>query len=152
MHYCHICCWWIDHSFRTWGPKTKLWAELLRAECKKTNFLNLTSPFIACGLILLSSEMFRIVIGCKILLTGSMKFKFIHKISVIQERLLVFFNLLRGLYITCFGAGLHVVPPCLKRLPWEERGIHREQFEVKNVSLENPFVGNVNCQSMSSVL
>jgi len=34
-----------------------------------------------------------------------MKFKFIHKISVIQEKFLVFFNLLRGQDKTLSGAG-----------------------------------------------
>jgi len=33
-----------------------------------------------------------------------MKFKFIHKIFVIQEKILVFFNLLGGPVITCSGA------------------------------------------------
>src|SRR6218665_3235463 len=37
----------------------------------------------------------RIVISCKIV-DNSMKFKFLHKISVIQEMFHVFFNLLRG--------------------------------------------------------
>jgi len=34
-----------------------------------------------------------------------MKFKFIHKISTIQEKFLVFYNLLRGPDITRSGAG-----------------------------------------------
>src|SRR6218665_993483 len=62
---------------------------------KKPNLFNFTSLFIACGLILLLSELFRIVISCKIV-SSSMKFKFIHKISVILEKFLVFFNLLWG--------------------------------------------------------
>jgi len=46
-----------------------------------------------------------------------MKFKFIHKISVIQEKFLIFFNLLRGPDITRSGPdpahGLQIVHPCL---------------------------------------
>jgi len=41
--------------------------------------------FITCGLILLPSELFRIVISCKIVY-NSMKFKLIHEISVFQEK------------------------------------------------------------------
>ena len=43
-----------------------------------------------------------------------MKFKFIHKISVIPEKFLIFFNLLRGPDKTNSGAGSspRVVHPC----------------------------------------
>ena len=54
----------------------------------------LTRLFIASGSILLPSELFQFV-----------KFKFIHKISVIQEKFHVFFNLLQGPDITRLGAG-----------------------------------------------
>ena len=60
---------------------------------KTENYLSSLS--IACGLILLPSELFRIVINCKIV-NNSMKFKFIQKIFVIQEKFLVLLNLLRG--------------------------------------------------------
>ena|SRR6218665_106457 len=71
----------------------------------------LTSLFIACVLILLPSELFRIVVmSCKIV-NSSMKFKFIRKTSVIQERFPVFFNLLRGPDITRSG-------PDPSRGPW----------------------------------
>src|SRR6218665_1298089 len=60
--------------------------------------------FIACGLILLPSELFRNVISCKIV-NSSMKFKFIHKIFVIHEQFLVFFNLLRGPALKLSGTG-----------------------------------------------
>src|SRR6218665_1686872 len=44
---------------------------------------------MVCGLILLPSELFQIVISCKNV-NSLMKFKFIHEISVIQETFLVF--------------------------------------------------------------
>jgi len=69
----------------------------------------LTKLFIACGLILLPSELFRIVISCK-MFKSSMKFIFIRKISVIQEKLLVFFNLLD---ITRSGAGSRPAHPSI---------------------------------------
>ena len=53
-------------------------------------------------MILLPSELFRIVTGCKIAYS-SMKFKFIHKIFVIQEKFLVFDNVHWGPDITCSG-------------------------------------------------
>jgi len=56
--------------------------------------LNFTCHFIACGLILLPSELLD-VIRCKIA-NSSMKFKFIHKISIIRETFLVSFNLPQG--------------------------------------------------------
>ena len=56
--------------------------------------LNFTCHFIACGLLLLPSELLD-VIRCKIA-NSSMKFKFIHKISVIRETFLVYFNLPHG--------------------------------------------------------
>jgi len=45
-----------------------------------------------------------------------MKFKFIHKISVIHETFLAFVNLLRGPDITRSGGGssLWVVHPCVR--------------------------------------
>src|SRR6218665_1090777 len=65
----------------------------------KNYFLYSTSLFIACGLILLPSELFWIVISCNIV-NSSMKFRFIHKVFVIQEKFLVFLNLLKGPDIT----------------------------------------------------
>jgi len=56
------------------------------------------------GSILLPTGLFGIVINCKIV-NSSMKFKFIHKISVIQNKFLIFFNLLRGPDIRRSGAG-----------------------------------------------
>src|SRR6218665_2258361 len=56
---------------------------------KKPTFFYLNS------VSLLPSELSRIVISCKIV-DSSMKFKFLHKISVIQEMFHVFFNLFRG--------------------------------------------------------
>ena len=55
----------------------------------KIRFIYLINLFIACGLIFLSSERFRIAISCKIV-NSSIKLKFIHKGSVIQEKFLVF--------------------------------------------------------------
>ena len=49
--------------------------------------------------------MFRIVISCKIV-NRSMKFEFIHKISVIQQKFLALYKLLRGPDKTCLGWGL----------------------------------------------
>src|SRR6218665_769279 len=48
------------------------------------------------------------------MVSSSMKFKFIHKMSVIHEKFLVFFNLLRGPDKTPLGAGScpQVVHPC----------------------------------------
>src|SRR6218665_3336963 len=54
-------------------------------------FLFNYSLFIAFGLILLPSELYRITITCK-MVNNSMKFKSIHKISVIQEKFLLFLN------------------------------------------------------------
>ena len=68
------------------------------------NKIYLTSLFIARGLLLLPSELFRIVISSKIV-NSSMKFKFIHKISIIQL-FLVLFNLLWGPDITLSAARL----------------------------------------------
>src|SRR6218665_1822748 len=48
------------------------------------------------------SELFQFVISCKIL-TSSMKFKFLHKIAVIQKKFLLLFNLMRGPDITHCG-------------------------------------------------
>jgi len=52
----------------------------------------------------LPSELFRIVISCKIV-NSSIKFKFIRKISVVQKKFLAFFELLRGPDIARLGAG-----------------------------------------------
>ena len=76
----------------------------------KNRFLYLTSIFTARGLILLPPELFRIVMSCKVV-KSSMKFTFIHKISVIREKFLVFFNLLRGPDRTCSGANLMLCVP-----------------------------------------
>jgi len=100
-----------------WRAEDKLWTELLRVEYKKPVKNYLTSPFIAHGLILLPTELFRIVISCKTV-SSSMNFKFIHKILVIQEKFLAFFNLLRGPDITRPGAGfgprvVHSLPYCM---------------------------------------
>ena len=67
-------------------------------------FFYITSSSNACGLILFPSELFRIVMSCKTD-NSSTKFKYIQKISVIQEKFLVFFNLLRGPDITRPGVG-----------------------------------------------
>ena len=60
------------------------------------------------------SELLWIVISCKIV-NSSMKFKFIHKIFLIQEKFLVYFKLLRWPDITRLGAGFgpRVVYPLL---------------------------------------
>src|SRR6218665_267999 len=58
--------------------------------------------------MLLPSELFWIAISSKIL-NSSMKFKFIHKISVIQEKSPVFFNLFRGPVITRPGGRIRLV-------------------------------------------
>jgi len=67
--------------------------------------------------MLLPSELFQSVISCKIV-NSSMKFKFIHKIFVIQEKFLVFFNLLRGPDMTRSGPdpahGPRVVHPWIR--------------------------------------
>jgi len=70
----------------------------LRAEESsiKNDLKNLTSVFLACGFLLLPSELFWIVISCTFL-SSSVKLKFTHKFSVIQEKSLVLFNLFRGL-------------------------------------------------------
>ena len=59
--------------------KKKIMYELNFRESNIKNwmFKNFTSVLIACGLILLPSELFLIVISCKIV-NSSMKFKFIH--------------------------------------------------------------------------
>lgn len=54
--------------------------------------------------MLLPSNLFRIVICCKIV-NISIKFKFNRKIFVIQEMIPVFCNLLRGPDVTSSGAG-----------------------------------------------
>ena len=65
----------------------------------KTDYFYLPRLFVACGLMLLPLELFLIVISCTFD-NSSMKFKFIHKIFVIQEKLLVYFKLLQGPDIT----------------------------------------------------
>src|SRR6218665_1107482 len=72
---------------------------------KNTLFKNIISLFIACGLILLQSKLFWIVISCKIV-NSLLKFNFISKISVIQYKFLIFLNLLRGLDMTCSWSDL----------------------------------------------
>ena len=66
----------------------------------------------------IQNRLFWIVISCK-MFNSSMKFTFIHIISVIQERFLVFFNLLWGRDKTLSGAGSgpRVVHPCPKHFP-----------------------------------
>jgi len=59
-----------------------------KSSIKTENKIYATSLFVACGLILLPSELLWIVINYKIV-NSSMKFKFIHEISVIQEKFLV---------------------------------------------------------------
>ena len=99
--------------------------ELTFRESSNTNDLLLFnySLFIVCGLILLPSELFCIVISCQIV-NSSMKFEFIHKISVIQEKFLVLINLLRGPDITRSRDGSgprpRVVHPCTKCLKASE--------------------------------
>src|SRR6218665_3022381 len=62
---------------------------------KNRNIFYLTSLFDACGLILMLSALFRTVISCKIV-DSSMKFKFFHKISVVQKKFLLLFKRQRG--------------------------------------------------------
>jgi len=66
---------------------------------KTENKIYLTSLFVGYGLILLPSELFHVVTSCKIV-TSSMKFKFFHKIAIIQDKFFVLFNLLQGPDIT----------------------------------------------------
>jgi len=60
---------------------------------KTENKIYLASLFVACDLILLPSELFWIVISCKIVIS-SIKFQFLHKIGVILEKFLLLFNVL----------------------------------------------------------
>ena len=120
-------------TFMNQGPQHMIFSALegriqnyqlnFRESSKKATRFHLTNLFIACGLILLPSELFRIAISCK-MFNSSMKFKFIHKISVIQpmiqEKFFVFFNLLRGLDITCSGAG-----GCASLLYWMVAVVYR---------------------------
>jgi len=69
----------------------------------------LTSSLIACGLVLLPSELFRIVISGKIV-NSSTKFKFLHKIFVIQEMFHVFFKLLQRLLSSNLEGALYKSP------------------------------------------
>jgi len=84
---------------------------------KKRLFYLISFYFIACGLILLPSELFQIVISCKIV-NCLMKFKFIHQALSFRRSVLSFFNLLRGPDITILGAGSgpRVVHPCCIRI------------------------------------
>src|SRR6218665_849020 len=79
-----------------------------RVECTQVsnteNNIYLTRLYLACGSILLPSELFLNIISCKIV-SISMKFKFIHKIAIIQEKFRILFNLLRGPDMTRSGAG-----------------------------------------------
>jgi len=69
--------------------------EFRESSIKNRFSLNLISLFIACSLIFLPSVLCQIVISCKIV-NSSMKFKFVHKISIIQKKLLVFLNFFEG--------------------------------------------------------
>src|SRR6218665_83741 len=95
------------------GQRQNYELKFRESSIKKSIFLNLTSLFIDYSLIFLPSELLRIVISCKIV-NSSMKFKFIHKFFLIQEKFLLFFKLLRGPDITRSGAGSgpRVVHPC----------------------------------------
>jgi len=106
-------------TFLGQGPQSIIFSALLgrrqnhelnfRESSIKNQFLYLTKHFIAGGLILLPSVLFRIVIRlCKIV-NSSMKSKFIHKISVIQEKFLVFVNLLWGPDVTRSGGWIRPV-------------------------------------------
>ena len=89
----------------TRGPKTKLWADPSGVEYKNIEVVLFKWPFIACGLIWSPAELFRIVISSTLLFYSSMKFKSTYKISVIQEMLLVYFNLLQGPDISLTRSG-----------------------------------------------
>jgi len=84
---------------------------------KTENKIYLTSLFDAHGLILMLSELFHIIISCKIV-DSSMKLKKFHKISIIQKKFLLLLNLLWVPDITCSGAGSgpRVVHPCYSRI------------------------------------
>jgi len=72
--------------------KDKIMILNLENQALKTEIkIYLTSRFFACGFILLPSELFQIVINCKIF-NSSVKFKLIHKIAVIHKKFLVLFN------------------------------------------------------------
>ena len=79
-----------------------------------------------CGLILLQSELFLMVISCKTV-NSSMKLKFIHKMAVIHDNVLL--NLLRGPDIASSGAGFvpQVVHPCYN----SSEKIYKEKFTYK---------------------
>jgi len=77
------------------GRRQNYQLNFLKSSIKKQKRIYLTCIFIACGFILLPSELFRIVTTCKIA-NNSRKFKFIHKIIVLQREVsFIFFNLLR---------------------------------------------------------
>src|SRR6218665_1805600 len=98
------------------GQRQNYELKFQESSIKKSIFKNLTSLFIDYSLIFLPSELLRIVISCKIVIS-SMKFKFIHKFFLIQEKFLVFFKLFRGPDITrsMAGCGPRVVHPCCSR-------------------------------------
>ena len=85
------------------GPQCIIFSAIDgRRQNYELNFRDLCI-FIACGLILLPPELFRILIRCKIV-HSSIKFKFVHKISVMQEKFLVYLPGPRAGY-NAFGAG-----------------------------------------------
>jgi len=101
---------------------------------KRKNYLN--SHLIACDLlflgIFLPTELFRLVLSCKIV-NSSMKFKVIHKISVMQEKFLVFFHQFQGPDITRSGAGYSAQAAgsaSLVQLPTESKQWRRKRFEI----------------------
>jgi len=89
----------------------KLLSDFSKVKYQKTEIkISLTSLFVVCGLILLPSELFQIVISCQIV-NSSMMSKFVHKNVSIQE---TFQPAARAGYITRLGAGSgpRVVHPC----------------------------------------
>ena len=62
-----------------------------RKSSVKNDFCYLACLFDACGLILMPSELFLIVISCKIV-NSSIKFKFVNKIAVIQKKFFTLFS------------------------------------------------------------
>ena len=85
------------------------------AFAKNAAFAYFTILFIACGFILFPSEQFRIVISCKLSTV------LWNLISVIQEKFLVFFNLLWEPDITRLGVryGWRVVHPWNRLWPYQ---------------------------------
>ena len=62
--------------------------NIRKSSVKNGFFIYFTNLFHACSLILMLSELFLIIISCKIA-NRSMKFKFVHKIAVIQKKFLL---------------------------------------------------------------